>query len=380
MKTKFTKAVIVITVVFAVFSTISVCLAEDYKISYQLLNRPDGNVAYELNVVVPESLHEYYKERNHKLASSSDFPDFVTPYALKPIADKLWEIYKDEEDFVNGALMIVHQITYEETLPTKYPVETIVDNKGDCDLFSSIAVSIMKAGGIDVVLLYYEKQNHMNIGVHLSNAPKDARQSVYYVTHDGIKYYVAECTGGDWKDGWRVGECPTDLKQAPAQVITLENAEEVAPGQVSASFTALEPSVLSLEISPTFSLQKSAITLSGQLAPEMPNENVTLYAKVNSSPWTVIGTTVTQSDGRFEYVWATETAGSYAIRAGWSGDGLYTGSISPTRSVMAIPLFLGALIAVAVLAAVIGAVAVFMSRYTQQQSADSGEPLLSGFS
>ncbi len=374
MKTTLIKTTILLVIILFVFSTISVGLAQDYTVSYQLLNQPDGKVTYELNVAVPEILHEYYVEKNHRSASNSDFPKFVTPYALKPIADKLWEIYDNEEDFANGALMIVHQIAYVETMPAKYPVETMVDGQGDCDLFSFIAASVMKAGGLDVALLYYEEQTHMNIGVHLSSAPKDARDSVYYVTYDGTRYYVAECTGGNWKDGWRVGECPTDLKQVSAEVITLEKAEQVAPGQVSASFTALEPSALSLEVSPSISIQNGAIAIRGQIAPTVLNENVTLYASINSSPWTVIGTTVTQSSGRFEYVWTAEIAGLHAIRAAWSGNELYTGAISPTKSATVVPIFLTALIGVAVIAAVIGAIAVLMAKHTQQQSLEPPEP------
>lgn len=374
MKFTATKTTTLLAIILVTLSTIPTTLAQNYTLSYQLLNQPHGNVTYELNVAIPETLHQYYTEKNHLSASSNDFPKFVTPYALKPIADKLWEIYNTQEDFANGALMIVHQITYAETLPAKYPIETIANNQGDCDLFSYIAASIIKAGGLDVVLLYYEKQTHMNIGVHLSSAPKDARENAYYVTHDGMRYYVAECTGGNWEDGWRVGECPTDLKQVSAEVITLENAEEMAPGQVSASFTALEPSTLALEVSPSISIQNGAISIHGQLAPTMLNENVTLYASINSSPWTVIGTTVTQSDGRFGYVWTAEKAGSYAIRAAWSGNELYTGAISSTKSATVIPLFLTALIGVAVIAAVIGTVAVLMAKHTQQQSLEPPEP------
>jgi hypothetical protein len=355
------------TIILVVFSTISVSLAQDFSFSYQLLNHPDGNVTYELNVVVPAYLHGYYQEKSHRLTSVSEFDTFVTPYALKPIADRLWEIYGNEEDFANGALMITHQITYEETTPEKYPAETMIDGKGDCDLFSFIAASIMKAGGLDVVLLYYETQTHMNVGVNLSNPPQDARDSVTSITHEGTKYYIAESTGGNWKEGWRVGECPENLKQVSAQVIILDDAEQVAPGQVSASFTAMEPSVISLEISPSISLQNGVITFRGQLAPEVPNGNITLYARINSSPWTVIGTAVTQQDGRFEYVWAAETAGSYAIRAAWSGNDLYTGAMSSAESATVIPLFLGALVAVAVLAVVIGAVAVLMAKHAQQE-------------
>jgi hypothetical protein len=164
------------------------------------------------------------------------------------------------------------------------------------------------------------------------------------------------------------------LKQVSAEVITLENAEEMAPGQVSASFTALEPSTLSLEVSPSIAIQNGAITIHGQLAPTMLNENVTLYASINSLPWTVIGTTATQSDGRFEYIWTAETAGSYAIRAAWSGNELYTGAISSTKSATVMPLFLTALIGVAVVAAVIGAVAVLMAKHTQQQVLEPPEP------
>ncbi|MDH5788914.1 MAG: hypothetical protein OEZ40_11550, partial [Candidatus Bathyarchaeota archaeon] len=134
--------------------------AQSYSHSYQLLNQPNGSTYYRLNVTVQQSLYEYYNEKSHVLNSNNDFAKFVTPYAVAPIADSLWRIYTDDEDFVNGVLMIVHQIPYEATTPAKYPVETLVENKGDCDLFSYIVASIIKAGGLDAVLLYYDSQAH----------------------------------------------------------------------------------------------------------------------------------------------------------------------------------------------------------------------------
>jgi hypothetical protein len=368
------KIALLLATTLILFSAVSPSRAQDQAINYPILNKSDGNITYELNVVIPENLQEYYAEKSHRLTSSSEFSTFVTPYALQPIADRLWEICDNEEDFTNGALMIVHQITYVETTPAKYPVETMADGQGDCDLFSSIAASIIKAGGLDVVLLYYEEQSHMNIGVHLSSAPEDTRDSVFYVTQDGTRYYVAECTGGNWQDGWRVGECPPDLKEVSAEVVTLENAEEVAPGQVSASFTAMEPSGLSLEVSPIISIQDSAVIIGGQLVPQIPNENITLYAKINSDAWTVIGSVVTQSDGRFEYAWIADVAGSHAVRAGWSGNELYTGAMSSAKSATVIPLFLTVLIGVAVIASVVGVVAVLVAKHGQQQYFEPPEP------
>ena len=374
MKTKLSRTIAAVTIALAISYMLSCCMAENYGISYELLNHPDGASQYKLNVVIPESLYEYYSGKSHKLTSNNDFAKFITPFALKPVADSLWEIYGDDEDFANGVLMIVHQIPYEETLPSKYPVETMAENEGDCDLFSYIAASIMKAGGLDVVLLYYEEETHMNIGVHLSHAPQDARTRVYSLTYNGVIYYVAECTGTSWEDGWRVGECPDDLKRASAQVITLENAETVAPGQVSAGYEEQEPTALSLEISSTIVSQGTTLTISGQLTPALPNRNVTVYAKINSSPWVLLGTTMTGSDGRFEYSWKANTAGTCPIRASWSGDDVYAGAISPIKTVTVIHSFFIWLLGIALIATCIGAIAFFASRQSRQGVSEPQEP------
>jgi len=368
MKIKYAQAAAAILVVSAVLSTVSVCLADDYAVTYQLLDKLGGTAAYKLNVVIPQSLLEYYSARSHRSASDRDFAKFVTPYALEPVADNLRELYADDEDFANGALMIVHQIPYEEIVPAKYPLETMADNKGDCDLFAYVAASIMSAGGLTVVLLYYEEEEHMNVGVHLSEAPRDARESVYSVTLDDVAYYVAECTGGNWTYGWRVGECPSSLKNATAQVVTLENSEEVSPGQVSASFAVLEPSTIALEISPFITFSENTIAFSGQLTPAKQDENVTIYVGAAGSMWQVVGTAVTQSDGRFEYVWQSEAAGIYAVRASWAGDDSYRSTVSVTSNVLVVPFFLVALIAVGVVVAVVGAFAVFSLKRARQKA------------
>ncbi len=171
------------------------CLATTHKYTYELLDSPDGSTNYRLMVLINETLYQNYINKTHKLYNY-DFSKFVTPDALKPIADDLWSIYSNEEDFANGVLMIVHQIPYVESDPQKYPIETIVENEGDCDLFSIIAASIMKAGGLDVVLLFLEWQDHMLLGVHLPESPKDARSTIYFYRYQEKKYYVAETTGG----------------------------------------------------------------------------------------------------------------------------------------------------------------------------------------
>ena len=362
MKTRLSQTITLLAVTIVIFSAIPLCLSEDFSVSYQLLDQPDGILSYELNVVAPESLLEHYEGKSHRLASTSDFSQFVTPYALQPIAENLWEIYKDHEDFVNAVLMIVHQIPYEGTAPPTYPVETIVANQGDCDLFSQIAASIMSAGGLDVVLLYYEDQSHMNVGVHLPEPPKEVRGSTFSITHNGVDYYIAECTGTEWENGWRVGECPEDLRQVTAQIIGLTESEQIAPGQVSASFFGQEPTRLYLQASPVFAIEKTSITIRGELNPNMSNQNITLYIKSNSEPLAILDTVSTGSDGTFQYIWEADGMGFCAIQASWPGDKANAGAISPTKNVVVIPLFLIAIFALALIAICIGAISVFIPK------------------
>jgi len=313
------------------------CFAANYDYTYELLDHPGGSTNYQLTVSVTSSLYEYYRNKDHNVYSY-DFAKFVTPNPLKPVADDLWSIYSNDEDFANGVLMIVHQIPYVESGPPKYPVETIVENEGDCDLFSFTAASIMKAGGLDVVLLLYETQSHMNVGVHLSEEPNDARSAVYYYTHDGKRYYVAECTGDDWRHGWRVGECPDILQGVSARIITLEDCEQSSPGQISSSYGALGASSLSLAVSTRFVIARSAVTVSGSISPALSGKNVTLYVSSSGSSLSVLVTIVTDSDGRYSYTWRPPSLGIHSMRASWSGDTDYAGADSGVYTLIVIPL------------------------------------------
>lgn len=361
-----------------VILTTLVCMlpraVSDNSYSYQLVDHLGGSTYYRLNVAVSQSLYDYYFDKTHRLNSDNDFAKFVTPYTLNPISDCLGQIYEDDEDFANGALMIVHQIPYETSVQPKYPVETIVANKGDCDLFSYIAASIMKAHGMNVVLLYYESETHMNIGVSLSHEPRNARQQAHYVTYDNIRYYVAECTGENWQSGWRVGECPDNLQTAAVQVITLENSEQSASAQVSASYQSLSTSTISVAVEPTFLIQGATATLSGQLSPALANKTVTVYIKTNSLPWTVLDTLATDSDGRFAYAWNIEDSGVCYVRASWSGDGDYSGADSRIETVTVLSIFFVVLLGITVVLVCMGIVVFIVLRRTRQEILEPQPP------
>jgi hypothetical protein len=233
--------------------------------------------------------------------------------------------------------MIVHQISYLESDPQKYPIETIVENEGDCDLLSILAASIMKAGGLDVVLLLLEQQDHMLVGIHLAESPKDARSQAYFFNHEGKKYYVAETTGGEWKTGWRVGECPEILQRAMAKIIPLVNYEQSAPGQVSSSFTIPNSSAIYMSLSTNFIMSQDKVEITGALSPSMAGEKITFYTSSLGSPQTMLATAITDSKGQYFHIWNSPPTGIHSISANWSGDNDYNGADSITFNLVVIP-------------------------------------------
>jgi hypothetical protein len=323
------------------------CLAQTNQHTFKLLNRPDGSKAYQLTIAITETLYEYFQSINHQIYSNNDLAKFVTPSPLEPVANDLWTIYNNPEDFANGVLMITHQIPYQESTSQKYPIETITENEGDCDLFSFIAASIMKAGGLDVTLLLFEEQEHMTIGVHLPETPKDARTAASYFTHNEKRYFIAECTG-NLENGWRVGECPDLIQGATAQIITLDEINEITPpDKVSSSYSSPQYSSLHLSVSTEFAIAQSNIQIIGFLSPSLEGENITIYFSSYGSALTKLTTVETNSNGSFSHTWNSPPGGIYSIRANWSGDANYIGSDSSTSPIIIIPfqwLMMGAIV------------------------------------
>jgi hypothetical protein len=224
-------------IVLAVPSGSGVHTESGATVTFKLVDLTDGNLQYSLTVTIPASLVNYYGNMNHVTLSEGDFGKYVTPIAVKPIADALRQAYPNDEDFTNAVLELVHQTPYQFTAQSYYPIETLFRDKGDCDLVTTLAASILKAGGLDVVLLDYPTQKHMNIGVHLNQDPTQAQLGVTYVVSHGVKYYVAETTGSNWRQGWRVGESPDDLKGPLPTILTFGSDPQNLPSQLTATLT-----------------------------------------------------------------------------------------------------------------------------------------------
>ena len=296
-----------------------------------------------LDVLIPPSLYNYYNNITHKINNDNDYAKYITPQAINPIAESIKNITRNlpnsNEQFANAILTLVHQIPYKISNP-KYSIETLVDNFGDCDSLSLLAASIMKAGGLDVVLIHYTGINpgHMNVGVYLPNIPvyHTAGMAPTHFVYDNKTFWTAEATPDA---NWKVGDQADHLAKAEPILIPLENFEQSSPAQVS---TSLGTPLLASNITINLSQEQSgigdharALTISGTILPTFSKKNVSIYVN-NGSAYNYFRT-VTNDAGGYLLSWNITSAGTYNVRASWSGVSNYAGADSETLTVFVGP-------------------------------------------
>jgi hypothetical protein len=275
---------------------------------------------HRLYLSIPESLYSYYNCLSHSFIGDGDYAKYITPSIFKSIAENMQKAtnntpYSDEQ-FANAVLSLVRQIPYNKS-NVKYPIETLVENSGDCDVLSLLAASIMKAGGLEVVLFHYIDLNpsHMNIGVYLNHKPV---YRSWWITptsfdYDNKTYWVAEATSlGQWK----VGVQPDLLANCKPYIVPLNVTQKSAPSIISSSLdTPLLPSNISITLSSNNITQNEnnhLLNVSGAITPALPNQTITMYLTRNTVIQTLQATT--DQNGTYAFNWSSTTTSTYQIQ------------------------------------------------------------------
>jgi hypothetical protein len=351
MKNRLSLILLIIVFGLSLIAPVSLTVGSEYS----LVNSSDR--AYNLDVkhesyrstntlytYVPLSLYDYYRSETHQVNGERDYAKFVTPAAVRTIAENMRKLAPNgssgDEDFANDVLAFVRQIPYAVS-DRKYPVETLVDNSGDCDVSSFLAASIMKAGGLDVVLFVYRglPGSHMNVGVYLPTTPLHASSEL---EPNGFEcnnktYWVAECTP---TGNWKVGNQPESFAQVEPSIISLENSEESAPALISSSLDSpLVPSFISINISlenSSTSENERSLTISGSISPAYSEKKVVMYVVQNWSSSKVFQT-YTNNLGNYSLTWNVTSTGTYYIRTSLVTFSNYAGSDSEVMTFFAGP-------------------------------------------
>lgn len=181
----------------------------------------DGGVQT-ATMTIPSSLFEKERETprisDHSAWGRYALSDDERPY-LEDIVDQIAasRFNTPDEDYyrVMDVIFFVQQLPYssdddlasytEDVVPSsvlhvsngleypKYPIETLVDGKGDCEDTSILAAALLNLMDYDVVLLSYS--DHAALGVQMPNFnPYYKDYTPKYYDYGGKRYYYVETT------------------------------------------------------------------------------------------------------------------------------------------------------------------------------------------
>ncbi len=164
-------------------------------------------------------------ERNGALYRQMAYDVFVTTPLddayMQELADQLHTAAQgkgwSDDQTLSFALSFVQSLPYTSDRVTtgfdewpRYPLETLVDNGGDCEDTSILYASLVQALGYGAILV--SPPNHMAVGVKAQSGVSGISYQ-----YQGSSYLYAETTG----EGWALGEAPPEYGDATVQIFDL---------------------------------------------------------------------------------------------------------------------------------------------------------------
>lgn len=192
-----------------------------------------GEKTWTWSLSIPKYLYEEYKsvpvfDRLRDGPGGYGFLTTTNDYYLESIAEKLREAADRENyesyDEVSFVLAFVQSLDYTSDNVTsgydeypRFPVETLVDNGGDCEDTSILFATLTLIMGYGTV--YLSPPNHYAVGI-LGNELEG-----YYFTYQDKTYYYCETTG----EGWKIGDLPEELIGVEVSIFSIRDWLQYVP-------------------------------------------------------------------------------------------------------------------------------------------------------
>jgi len=191
---------------------------------------------YDAYVAVPDSVRITY--------SLADFGFFTTTEDnyMQNLANKLNQTATQQGygsyDEVNFVLAFVQSIPYKtDNASTPYqdyprfPIETLVDNVGDCKSHSILFATLMLILGYGAVFI--NPPDHLAVGILGNNLPGTS-----YICNNQT-YYYCETTG----PGFTIGQLPQQFTGQKVYVYPIDESEQYIPNLQATSSTVPNPTI-----------------------------------------------------------------------------------------------------------------------------------------
>lgn len=191
---------------------------ENYKFNVKWTHK---SLQYTTQFGIAEDKYWYYKNKERGYCCDG-WNNFATPTdpIIQTIAKDITDVSISTGDTCKSCIAIdfVESMIYEYDIDyisrneyPKYPIETIVDGKGDCEDTSFLMASILEAINIDTILLLFS--DHAAVGVWCEGCT-----GTYY-NYNGRKYFFLETTG--YADNWDIGKSWGKYKTESPKIINI---------------------------------------------------------------------------------------------------------------------------------------------------------------
>ena len=169
---------------------------------------------------IPEALYDYYKQlprpptKNYSVYVTNPLDDSYLETLAKSLREASTKAGFDEWETLNFAVSFVQSLPYAlDSVTTeyddypRYPIETLVDNGGDCEDTAILMAAILNTMDYGVVILDFPQ--HVAVGVL-------GAEGIYgtYWEHNGGEYYYLETTA----KGREIGELPSEYEGKSAHI------------------------------------------------------------------------------------------------------------------------------------------------------------------
>lgn len=190
-------------------------VSRNYTWSYR------GRWSWEMKL--PAALYDYYRSlprpptRNYSVYVTNPLDDQYIEELAAKISNAAQKAHFTGSQTVQFAAAFVQSLPYTADNVTtgydeypRYPVETLVDNGGDCEDTAILLSALLDELGYRTVLI--------NLPGHFALGVKDiGNMTGANWENEGDKYYYIETTGNNW----RIGVLPEEYKGAQANVYSL---------------------------------------------------------------------------------------------------------------------------------------------------------------
>jgi hypothetical protein len=182
-----------------------------------------GGSKWNWELAIPQELYDYYKAiprpptENYSVYITHPLDDTYIDVLIKKIKEAAQQKGLSEYETVEFAATFIQSLPYTADSVTttydeypRYPVETLVDNGGDCEDTSILLASLIDKMGYGVALIMLP--DHCAVGVK-------GGENIYgsYWEYKDDKYFYLETTN----TGWGIGKLPEEYENMSATIYPL---------------------------------------------------------------------------------------------------------------------------------------------------------------